>query len=191
MEQELDRLEEIGLDKTVQLDGKSFDMCQSIEVKQVVDHTIYKFIADKVHHVDREVFLAVATAVKRKVIPTCIVNKKVVEYGSVDLVGQVFSGSMDTTLMNTIRMSLYVRFGVYLAKLDYEAVVWVKGDDTTVFLRLVSVEIFVESLSQIFCTEEAWLKQLDIQHGLGQISKFIKIGGIIDFDFCSTMAGLS
>ena len=188
MEHALDSLEELGYDSTVQLDGKSFDMCQHISIKRIVDHNIYKHILDKIHHVDKELFIKVATAEMRKVKPTCVVDGRVVEYGSVTLEGQVFSGSMDTTLMNTIRMSLYVRFAAHIAKLDYECTVWVKGDDTTVFLRLVNVDIYTSSLSKVFCTEAQWLAEPTLSYGLGQISKFIKVGKILDFDFCSTMA---
>ncbi len=56
------------------------------------------------------------------------------------------SGCTDTTLMNTIRMSTYVRYAVErLGIIDYQ--VWVKGDDTVLFLKQEHVEAVEHSLS--------------------------------------------
>lgn len=184
-ENKLDEYEKEGFDSTVQLDGKCFDMTQHIELKEMIDHRIYEYIKDKVHHVDPEIFIEVANAKKRKVIPTCIVNGKVEEYGSVNITGEVFSGSCDTTLMNTIRMSLYTRFCAWLANVEVKP--WIKGDDTTLFTRRADVEKLVKAIDTVFATEKQWEEDPAIIKGLGQISKFIKVGKIIDFDFCSTM----
>lgn len=206
MEEKLDEFEAEGLTATVQLDGKSFDMTQNIYLKEIVDHKIYDYISEYVHHVPIDVFRAVSTVRTRKVIPTCVTGDTVTQFGYVKLEGQVFSGSMDTTLMNTIRMSCFVRFCQYLAKnatmvngevrlvsdfdisFDSEFKTWVKGDDTTVFTTPENAILLEQAISWVFATEAQWLEKQDIVHGLGLISKFVKIGTIIDFDFCSTMA---
>jgi hypothetical protein len=66
-------------------------------------------------------------------------------YGNVVIPGGVLSGSTDTTLMNTIRMLSYIRFCVERVGIkEYE--VWVKGDDTVLFVKPSDVSIIVESI---------------------------------------------
>ena len=176
LEKFLDHMEICGLIATVQLDGKSFDMTQNIHLKRIVDHKIYRYVKQFVHHVDQNVFEAVATAEERYVVPNVRVDGKVKSFGSVMLRGQVFSGSMDTTLMNTLRMSMFVRFCMDRAGVPGK--VLVKGDDTSVFISPVHIPALVKSIGEIFCTEEEWLANPEIIKGLGLISKFIKIGAI-------------
>jgi len=55
--------------------------------------------------------------------------------------------------MNTIRMMSYVRFATEREGItDYH--VWVKGDDTVLFLKPCDVEIVHESLKEVFASEE-------------------------------------
>jgi len=186
-EEALDEYSFRGLTSTLQLDGKGFDLTQLYEIKQIVDHRIYALVKDKVEHVDPELFMEVACAENRTIKPTCVVNGKIESYGTMNVRGKVFSGSMDTTLMNTIRMACYVRFSADRANInDYE--VWVKGDDTVFFISPADLEILLKSINELFCTEKEWTNEPTIAKGLGQIAKFIKVGYIVDFDFCSTMA---
>lgn len=189
-ERYLDSFYDRGMESTIQLDGSSFDNTQSLEFKRLIDHRIYKSVLDLNNiHVDSDVFTAVSCAEVRKVVPKCIIRGKAVSYGSVTIEGKVFSGSCDTTLMNTIRMALYQRFLVEsysgLAKDEYE--LWVKGDDVCIFTDPSRVNAITKSLGKLFISPAAFKKENGIVYGIGQIAKFTKIGTIIDFDFCSTM----
>lgn len=176
-----------NLAQTVQLDGSGFDRTQHYEIKKIVDHAIYKYIAPKIHHVDRETFEFYATPEYRKI--SLYENVKMGRYnyreplGHILQRGKVFSGSMDTTLMNTLRMALYNRFVVEtvmkINRDDYELIC--KGDDSCVFLPSnVSESKIRIAFNKIFSTKKTGI------HGLGQIAKYLKIGDISDIDFCST-----
>lgn len=68
--------------------------------------------------------------------------------------------------MNTIRMSCYIRFAVErLGIKDYE--VWVKGDDTVLFLKPTDTNRVLESIEEIFVSEQEWNKEPGIIKGLG------------------------
>lgn len=183
----LNDFEDRGLTTTIQLDGKGFDLTQSWDIKNIVDLQIYGLIKDKVTHVDSDLFINTITPEWRIVKPSCIIDGKVKTFGSVKIRGKTFSGSCDTTLMNTIRMSCYIRYAVEnYVDCDYE--VWVKGDDTVIFVNDLNANKILKAIEKVFCTEEQWKENYNIEHGLGQIAKFVKVGKIVDFDFCSTMA---
>ncbi len=183
-----DECDDRGLNTTIQLDGSGFDRTQHIQLKQIVDHQIYKRVADKVHHVDKSTFLKYATVKTRKikVFKTEKNGKQQSKkyLGCIKQTGKVFSGSMDTTLMNTIRMALYNRFVIEyhygINKSDYELLA--KGDDCTVFLN--SAKTNVEEV--IKCYKKVFSEKKTGVHGLGQIAKYLKVGNIEDVDFCST-----
>lgn len=184
-EEKLDEFEALGYTQTIQLDGKGFDLTQDWEIKKIVDYQIYELISNNLH-VDKEIFLQTITPEWRTIIPYTIEDGKRKTYGNIKVRGKTFSGSCDTTLMNTIRMSLYIRFALEHAdNIDYK--LWVKGDDTVIFARPSDVDQILTSISKVFVTEEQWKQNPNIRHGLGQISKFVKTGSLIDFDFCSTM----
>jgi hypothetical protein len=185
-EAEIDSFAERGLNATIQLDGKGFDLTQRKPIKDIVDKKIYELVSQSVTHTTPEIFMKTILPDKRTIIPSVLIDKKIHKFGRITLPGKTFSGSCDTTLMNTIRMACYTRFAVDLVKVeDYE--VWVKGDDTVIFARESDVENIVKGINKVFVTEKEWLDKPNIIKGLGQISKFIKTGGLIDFDFCSTM----
>jgi hypothetical protein len=183
-EQELDKLEAQGYKYTLQSDGKGFDNTQYQEIKDIVDKEIYKIILNNIHHVPKEHFeQAVLQADWRTIIIKYIEGKEMKSIGKVKIRGKTFSGSMDTTLMNTIRMGLYHRYFIeeYLKITEYE--IWVKGDDLVIFFKELPKDL-ENKYFQLF------LKYGEKQtiHGLGQIAKFLKIGDFEDFDFCSTHA---
>ena len=49
--------------------------------------------------------------------------------------GKTFSGATDTTLMNTIRMTLYNRFFMEEVMKINDYHIWVKGDDVCIFMK--------------------------------------------------------
>lgn len=179
-----------GLTKTVQLDGSGFDRTQHQELKNMIDCRIYKHIADKITHVDPKTFLFYATPQKRKIKVQYFDKKNgLSSLGYVEARGQTFSGSADTTFGNTLRMSLYNRYVMEvilgLKPRDYDLVS--KGDDVTVFVDPKITDTRIQKAYDIaFYTKKYKPTEEDQYHGLGQIAKYIKIGGISDVDFCST-----
>jgi len=109
---------------------------------------------------------------------------KIKTYGSVTVTGKTFSGSPDTTLMNTIRMVCYNRYvNEYLVKLrPNQYKLWVKGDDVVcAYDNNLTRQKALDAYKTIFTENKNAL-----MHGLGQIAKFYKLGDITDIDFCST-----
>jgi hypothetical protein len=186
-----------GLNKTFQLDGSGFDITQHMEIKQIIDHQIYGFLYNNglIDHVDPKVFLAAATAEWRKISLKNTIGGsqgKIVSYGSVKVRGKVFSGSCDTTLMNTLRMALYNRYICEVKlqlrpHLDYELLV--KGDDVVVLMGNTKLTdndfaLVKKAYRTVFVDK---VDASDVTHyGLGQIAKYYKTGGIEQIDFCST-----
>ena len=115
MELELDKYEREGYNVTLQSDGKGFDNTQYQEIKDIVDKKIYRLIRDKVHHVPLDHFdQAFLQGDWRSIIIKYSEDKSLKSMGKVKVRGKTFSGSLDTTLMNTIRMSLYHRYFVFI-----------------------------------------------------------------------------
>jgi hypothetical protein len=181
----LDVYEQMGYGRTIQLDGKGFDITQHYELKELIDYRIYRLIQDRVEHVEPKQFIEIMTPEYRTIEPSVMENGAIKKYGKMKVRGKVFSGSMDTTLMNTIRMALYNRFAIEKVTTDYE--LWVKGDDVVVFIDDLNHNAVLHEINNVFTTEEKWNAEPGHEFGLGQIAKFVKLGYIIDFDFCSTM----
>ena len=182
-----------GFIYTIQLDGSGFDRTQHQVIKDIVDQRVYKFIAEKVEHVPKDTFLRFALSTERrvKVASRMKLQKQVVKTdGWFSQIGAVFSGSCDTTLMNTFRMSLYNRFvceelcGMQWG-VNYE--VKSKGDDTVTVLKDVDdINYVLTNYQRVFVYGQPTSAYSTIQHGLGQIAKYFKVGGLEDIDFCST-----
>jgi len=185
-EEKLDEFEELGYSCTIQLDGSGFDLTQHYELKEIIDIEIYKLVKHLIPHVDGDLFMRIITPEFRNIIPTTRLDNKERKHGYMSVRGKTFSGSCDTTLMNTIRMAMYCRFAVERCDI-YDYHLWVKGDDTVIFCKPEHSDTIKKSINQIFCPKELYDFDSEINYGLGQISKFIKMGTLIDFDFCSTM----
>jgi hypothetical protein len=184
MEEELLMLENSGFKHTLQLDGSGFDLTQSFKLKQIVDWKIYEQTKDYELHTAYENFEKIFKRDKR--IIKCMVRQhgKSKEYGTIEVSGKTFSGSSDTTLMNTIRMIMYNRYvNEYLARLepygDYW--LWVKGDDVVCFYKSEEQMIIARNHYDSVFTHKGNTQP----HGLGQIAKFYKVGDLEDIDFCS------
>lgn len=169
-----------GYQYLVQGDGSGFDRTQSHELKYF-DRKIYEIVAQNVYHVEKDVFLTKATSRYRTLEGTFFsAGKNILCKALVD--ATVTSGSPDTTLMNTARMSLYVGFMAYEAQVDAR---WLaKGDD---FVMFIKSEADYDKLKTQF--EKYWAEKnthLNEEFGLGLILKFIKFSDYTGFDFCST-----
>jgi len=179
--------ENCGYTSTIQLDGSGFDRSQHLELKQIVDYKIYKFVAPYVHHVDKKLFDFYSQPIWRKIkcvitVTTAGGKKKKQNMGSILQRGKTFSGSMDTSLMNTLRMALYNRYTLErVAKIKtWNYSLLCKGDDSAVFIKPQFLKQALEAYDKTFTRKKTGI------HGLGQIAKFIKTGDISDIDFCST-----
>jgi hypothetical protein len=187
-ERELNQWELEGFNYTLQLDGSGFDNTQHEEIKRIIDLQIYELIEA---HLPAEMYLqpnvfinTMRQSMERRVNCGSITGTE--RYGYIKVRGKTFSGSPDTTLMNTIRMSIYNRYVHHIANIsedDYK--LWVKGDDVVcAYNSSVIRDRALASYKRVFCTKEQ--SELLDTYGLGQVAKFYKIGNIQDIDFCST-----
>jgi hypothetical protein len=174
------------LTRIVQGDGSGFDRSQKV-IHKMVDKMIYHFIAPYVHHVPEEVFLYHVNTDKVRIYAT-LVNKTtkyrdLISLGFIEMSDAVRSGDMDTTFANTLRMVLYNRYTIervlQVPRDDYGLTC--AGDDFAAALPLTVSE---EEISRAYYT--TFSKATTGTHGLGQILKYLKFGGIDSIDFCST-----
>jgi len=176
-----------GFLKTIQLDGAGFDRCQHYELKALIDHFVYDTVKPYIKHVDHKTWDFYAKPEWRtiKMIRRTKVGKFMMKetVGTIKQRGKTFSGSCDTTLMNTLKMAIYNRYVVeHVAKTPknlYDLIC--KGDDSVVFIHsIIDESKLMEAYAKVFIDKKTGV------HGLGQISKYLKIGTINDVDFCST-----
>lgn len=176
-------------------DGSAFDNTQDVLLKEV-DRHVYNLIADRIHHVPKELFLYVANAYYKIMDVIHVEGKKKKVLMSYAVLGSVFSGDCDTTLMNTLRMGLYNWYTNYKAGLvlGQDFICFSKGDDFTVMYQR-SVD-----LDRVrFYYNKYWLGKPKPNgpaydgcderiYGLGQILKFIEFGPPHTIKFCSLRA---
>lgn len=181
-------------------DGSAFDNTQDVMLKEL-DRYVYERVADKVYHVPIELFRYCAMQYYKimdivNTDPICKKRKTLMTYA---VLGTVFSGDCDTTLMNTMRMGLYnwytnERNGLQFHK-DY--ICFSKGDDFTVMYHYkYDTEFGRYMIEQSY--RKYWLAKYkpkgdqpeydNRQHGLGQILKFIEFGQPNTIKFCSLRA---
>lgn len=193
LEDWLDENYKEGFHCVLQGDGSGFDLSQHHECKEI-DRLVYQFIVDKnkVKHVPVSWFKKAALSPFKKLRAKLFSNQGVVNLGSASIYGTVFSGSSDTTLMNTMRMALYNMFtleenGVYRLEYGRDYVLKAKGDDFMVLVKdrtLPYEDIYSKFWSSKEKAEDPTYCRAG--YGLGQILKFLVIGGFETIDFCST-----
>lgn len=179
-------------------DGSAFDNTQDVLLKEV-DRYIYRKISERIHHVPKELFEYIATAPYKvmDVISTDSGAKRTLMTYAV--LGTVFSGDCDTTLMNTLRMGLYNWYTNWKAGLvlGQDFVCFSKGDDFTVMYRNT---IDIPHVKHIYA--HIWLAKPKASgpsydgcdervSGLGQILKFIEFGPPNTIKFCSLRAWIT
>jgi hypothetical protein len=180
-----------GFDVSLQLDGSGFDRTQHQVLKEIVDFNIYKIASQSVFHVPVELFEKFAFAKTKRINVVNYSKQGRIDCGFVEIEGTVLSGSMDTTLMNTIRMACYNRFvNECLCGLEYgvDYACIAKGDDTVaVYNSLVDLKLVQAQYQRVFFSKNAAPEKEwgNINHGLGQIAKFYHWGPLEDIDFCS------
>jgi hypothetical protein len=166
-----------GFTHTLQLDGSGFDRTQHESIKLIVDEQIYSEVARNELHIDPEIFKANVKIKPRMIRNVIRTGKKKTAYGFVILKGKTFSGSPDTTLMNTTRMTLYNRFvneelGHLTKDVDYKLLD--NGDDVVAVYKDLET---LNAMHKLYQTVFVNKKDADnvSEHGLGQIAKFYKI----------------
>jgi len=180
-----------GFTKVVEGDGSAFDNTQDVSLKEL-DRRIYKKIIDKVYHVPKFDFLHAATALTKTMQIEEVIHgrrKVLLEY---TVLGTVFSGDCDTTLMNTIRMAMYNRYVNDKAGLVYgkDYVCFSKGDDFTVMYKPYVDDDYINELYyRYFLHANPTPEQPDTRiYGLGQVLKFLTIDDASSLTFCSLRA---
>jgi hypothetical protein len=177
-----------GFTKVVEGDGSAFDNTQDIYLKSI-DRYIYQRIADKVYHIPKDEFIRISQAYYKKMnVKYQTKRKKLTTFITYYTLGSVFSGDCDTTLCNTIRMAMYNRYVNDKAGLVYgkDYVVFSKGDDFSVLYKpYVKDEIIDNLYYKYFLKNDKSLNPDNRQYGIGQICKFLDIGGLNSFKFCS------
>jgi len=110
-------------------------------------------------------------------------------------VGTTHSGDMDTSFANTVRMACYAHFIMHLAGFSQNSYrMQTTGDDNTIFVRNWDYEskakTIAKAFSCVFIDRNNFMEQLEdteeVEHGLGQLAKFVKVGKLDDNEFCST-----
>lgn len=187
-----------GFDLVAEGDGSAFDNTQDVVLKEV-DRYIYKQVLNKVHHVPKEVFAAVSTQYYKimnivNINPITRRKQTLFQYA---ILGTVFSGDCDTTLMNTLRMGLYVWYWNESENLQYgiDFICFSKGDDFTIMYNPKMGKYFNRlSYLKYFLSKN---KPKDPNaadnrsYGLGQIMKFVEYGDQSIIKFCSLRAWYS
>lgn len=181
-----------GFVKVVEGDGSAFDNTQDVVLK-AVDRYIYNKVLKNIYHVPKQLFEQVANAYYK--IMDCNYRdyynqRKVRTYVQYYVLGTVFSGDCDTTLMNTIRMVLYNRYVNDKAGLKYgkDYIVYAKGDDFSVLYKDYIKDEFIDKIYyKSFLPKSSGPEEIsDLrQYGIGQILKFLEKGDPSTFKFCS------
>lgn len=185
-----------GFTVVAQGDGSAFDNTQDILLKGL-DRYIYNRIPnDAIYHVHPDLFRMASNQYYKimDVLHRDPITKKVETLLSYAILGTVFSGDCDTTLMNTLRMGLYNMYTNEKAGLKHgvDFICFSKGDDFTVMYKSYITQ---EIANKIY--EQVWLKKASPKSpneadnrifGLGQILKFIELGPPKIFEFCSLKA---
>lgn len=197
MQDEINEFIDEGFVQVAEGDGSAFDNTQDVMLKEI-DRYIYRRVADKVYHVPQKLFLY-ATQQYYKIMDIVHVDplsKKRETLFSYAVLGTVFSGDCDTTLMNTLRMGLYNMYVNEMAGLKHKQdfICFAKGDDFTVMYTNKITKSMVEAAYYRYFLPKTKLKnQLGLEYddrefGLGQILKFIEIGEPTIIKFCSLRA---
>lgn len=182
-----------GFTKVVEGDGSAFDNTQDVSLK-AIDRYIYQRVRHAVYHVPVEYFDRYSQALTKTMSLKYRVNGKTKTLMDYTILGSVFSGDCDTTLMNTLRMALYNRYVNDKAGLRYgrDYVLFSKGDDFTVMYKPYVSNTFIDTAYYRYFLPSADISDPHVSSifGLGQVLKFLEKGGPEIIKFCSLRAWL-
>lgn len=178
-----------GFTKVVEGDGSAFDNSQDVSLK-ALDRYIYNRIKNKVYHIPQQEFETIANLHYKTMDVKYHENGKPRTYMSYKVLGTVFSGDSDTTLANTIRMAMYNIYVNEMEGLKYgdDFIVFSKGDDFSVLYKQRISDNTIRAIYEKYFLQkpEGSFKIYDNrQYGIGQICKFLEIGDLSSFKFCS------
>jgi hypothetical protein len=168
----------------LQGDGSGFDQTQHYECKYI-DQLIYQWCWKKgiLKEYNDEAYNLLTQPIK--ILKTFYFHDGYKEnLCSSQIVGTVFSGAADTTLMNTIRMAVYNIFTLTRAGLKYQEdfSILTKGDDFIVFLKNY---VDVSAIYGKYWLTKKFSPSIK-QYGLGQIMKVLHLTDkTAMIDFCS------
>lgn len=199
-----------GFVHTLQGDGSAFDSTQTANLKHI-DRLIANYLIkiNKIKHIDVSLYEKAMNAIYKTIELKIMSSSKVTRLGKIGLSGTVFSGDPDTTFGNTLRMSLYIRYTMYLAGYQENQFRLIcKGDDFVVFVSYLIQQVPWENYRGFGSTKykidindphyaiktafyQVWhpaddKTQQEEHKGLGMVLKFLKVGDYEDIDFCST-----
>lgn len=181
----------LGFTKVVEGDGSAFDNTQDVSLKEL-DRYIYNRIEHSIYHVPKDEFHEVSQALYKTMDIQYIKNNKKVPLLQYKILGTVFSGDCDTTLMNTTRMAMYNRYVNDKAGLRYgvDYICFSKGDDFTLMYKpYVSNEFITQAYYKYFLDAVPDPSQPSgLIKGLGQVLKFLEFGDAKIIKFCSLNA---
>lgn len=166
----------MGLNTIIDIDGSAWDSTQHYGMKYLTNK-IYKYLYDhnKIKHIDSELFYKVAIQRKRKLTAKCYVNGKTKVIFSALIDSTTFSGSPDTTFMNTVsNLSLnhfiFAEYGISPDKYRLSTA----GDD---FNCCIAQEHNTKHLRTFI--DSVW-------RGLGLLPKYVLHGDYSNITYCST-----
>lgn len=195
LETKINHYIDLGFCQVAEGDGSAFDNTQDVFLKEL-DRYVYRRIADKIHHVPRELFEYCANQFYKIMDVMQVKHKKKVCLMRYAILGTVFSGDCDTTCMNTLRMGFYNWYTNEMNGFKFlrDFICFAKGDDFTVMYHyLVDKSEAEAGYWRYFLAKfKPKLNEPDErQFGLGQILKFIEFGGPEIIKFCSLRAYLT
>jgi len=181
----------LGFTQVYEGDGSAFDNTQDVSLKQL-DRNIYQMIESSIYHVPKKEFHKISQALYKTMDIEYIEKGKKKPLMSYKILGTVFSGDCDTTLMNTTRMAMYNRYvndkaGLVFGK-DY--VCFSKGDDFTLMYKPYVTKDFINrAYYRYFLKSVPDPKdQKASTYGIGQVLKFLEGGDLSIIKFCSLRA---
>lgn len=177
-----------GFTKVAEGDGSAFDNTQDVMLKEI-DRYLYSQIYHSVYHVPLEEFKMISNLHYKCMKVKTGLNNQLKTILTYYILGTVFSGDSDTTLCNTVRMCLYNRYINDRSGLKYgkDYILFSKGDDFTVcYQNYIKDEFIKQIYYTYFVPKSDAPDEIDTRiAGLGQVLKFLDIGGPDSFHFCS------
>jgi hypothetical protein len=165
-----------GFNSIIDIDGSAWDSTQHYGMKYLTNK-IYTYLCDYgyIKHVDTEMFRRVALQKTRKLTAKCFIDKKTHVIFSANIEATTFSGSPDTTFMNTmtnLSLSHFVFNSYGLDRSKYK--LSTSGDD---FNCCIASEDNTPNLRNHI--ERTW-------KNLGLLPKYVLHGDYSNITFCST-----
>ncbi len=190
---QIDQWSKRGLTKVIQSDISGMDRSVVLRLKQIIGYRLYKYLEPFITHVPIDVWQIHAYPTTTKITANYFVDKTCYSFGSSDMEGEVFSGSCDTTFLNTTITAVIQRYVfenvLQLQRDEYD--LSAKGDDS---MDVVSPSLDDHAIRAAFnaCYYQAkYIKGTYTtylpRHGSGLVLKYLSISNRLDdIDYCST-----